>query len=216
MVIYRPLERMIGCIKRKIKSASKPAENVANVVLAHHQFSQNQWDDQPPQQCSKSPEHIPIAEMVSVYTFNTSLNIPQVITNYFQKVVTDESVVTILESYNLKESNQVLCFGRGHPSPLVIVNNTDNTLTGDSSLISRDEKSFQVCQLESMFSIMNVNLALMKVIVSISQDNDVTQSFFYNEKNTDYEWKIVELENVYCYAVIIKSLRYPSRLYINW
>ena len=99
---------------------------------------------------------------------------------------------------------------------MVIVNNTDNTLTGDPSLISRDEKSFQVCQLESMFSIMNVNLALMKVIVSISQDNDVTQSFFYNEKNTNYEWKIVELENVYCYAVIIKSLRYPSRLYINW
>ena len=63
----RPLERMIGCIKRKIKSASKPAENVANGVLAHHQFWQNQWDDQPPQQCNKSPEHIPIADMVSVY-----------------------------------------------------------------------------------------------------------------------------------------------------
>ena len=45
----RTLEKMIGCIKRKIKSASKPAENVANVVLRHHQFSQNQWNDQPPQ-----------------------------------------------------------------------------------------------------------------------------------------------------------------------
>ena len=71
-------------------------------------------------------------------------------------------------------------FRKGHPSPMVIIKNTANTLTNnDPSLISKDEKRFQVlCQLESMFNIMNVNLALIKVIKSISQGNDVNQSFF--------------------------------------
>ena len=87
------------------------------------------------------------------------------LTYYFQKAVTDESIVATLGNYNLKESNQILCFTRDHPSTLVIVNTTDNTLTNRLSLISKDDKNLQVCQLEPMLNIIKVDLVLMKLIV---------------------------------------------------
>lgn len=32
------LERMIGIVKKKVRSTSKPSENVANVIISHHEF----------------------------------------------------------------------------------------------------------------------------------------------------------------------------------
>ena len=67
-----------------------------------------------------------------------------------------------------------------------------------------------------MLNVCNVDLALIKVISPVFKDNGVTESFYYNEDNIMYEWKIVELKYILSYAVIVESLRYSSRLYISW
>ena len=67
-----------------------------------------------------------------------------------------------------------------------------------------------------MFNLANINLALVKVISQIYKDDTLTQLYYYEEENITFEWKIVNLEQVYQYAVAVESMLFKSRIYINW
>ena len=77
-----------------------------------------------------------------------------------------------------------------------------------------NNKRCQLCKVQMMFNLTNINLTLVKVISQIYKDDTLTQSYYY-EENVNFEWKIVNLEQVYQYAAAVESMLFKSRIYIN-
>lgn len=217
----RPLERMIGVFKRKIKSTSRPSENVANLMLSHHQFSRLRWEDHATPAKQFKSEKLSISQIEQKIQFDSSLlRLHEMVSQYLNFFMTEQATVLVLHEFILKKSNQVLVLKRGHKNPLVIIliDNNDNSENndGDNSYMLRDNKKYQLCEVQAMFNIMNTNLALVKIISQVYKDDNVTQSYYYDEENIIFKWKIVNLKHVYQYAVAVESMLFTSRIYINW
>jgi len=94
-------------------------------------------------------------------------------------------------------------------------NNRENN-ESCNSFMTRNNKRYQLCKVQMMFNLTNINLALAKVISQIYRDDTLTQPYYYEEEYATFEWKIVNLEQVYQYAVAVESMLFKSRIYINW
>ena len=82
--------------------------------------------------------------------------------------------------------------------------------------MTRNNKRYQLCKVQMMFNLTNINLALAKVISQIYRDDTLTQPYYYEEEYATFEWKIVSLKHAYRYAIAVKFMLFESRIYISW
>ena len=135
-------------------------------------------------------------------------------------ITTEQTTVLVLHESILKKSNQALALKRGHKNPLVILwianNNNSKSNKSCNSFMTCNNKRYQLCKVQMMFNLTNINSALAKVISQIYKDDTLTQSYYYEEENVTFKWKIVNLEQVCQYAVAVEeSMLFKSRIYIS-
>ncbi|KAG2190279.1 hypothetical protein INT46_003990 [Mucor plumbeus] len=165
-------------------------------------------------------EELSIGQIEQEAQFNGPFRLHEMISQYLVSITTEQTTVLVLPEFILKKSNQALALKRGHKNPLVILwianNNNSENNERCNSFMTRNHKRYQLCKVQIMFNLTDINLALVKVISQIYKDDTLTQSYYYEEENVNFEWKIVNLEQVYQYAVAVESMLFKSRIYINW
>jgi hypothetical protein len=78
----RPLERIIGVFKKKITSASNPSENVANLMLNHHQLSRIHWEDYKIPAKQFHSEELSVGQIEQGVQFNGLFRLHEMISQY--------------------------------------------------------------------------------------------------------------------------------------
>ncbi|KAG2216009.1 hypothetical protein INT46_007069 [Mucor plumbeus] len=190
-------------------------------MLNHHQFSRMLWEDHKIPAKQFHSEELSIGQTEQEVQFNGPFRLHEMISQYLVSITTEQTTVLVLPEFILKKSNQALALKRGHKNPLVILwiaTNNNNSENNEScnSFMTRNHKRYQLCKVQTMFNLTNINLALVKMISQMYKDDTLTQSYYYEEENVNFEWKIVNLEQVYQYAVAVESMLFKSRIYINW
>lgn len=92
----RPLERMIGIFKNKIKSASNPSENVANLMLNLHQLTRIRWKDHKIPAKQFHSEELSGGQIEQGVQFNGLFCLHDMISQYLDFITTKETTVLVL------------------------------------------------------------------------------------------------------------------------
>ena len=188
-------------------------------MLNHHQFSRMRWEYHKISAKKFHSEELSIGQIKQEVQFNGPFRLHEMISQYLDSITTEQTTVLVLHESILKKSNQALALKRGHKNPLVILwiasNNNSENNESCNSFMTRNNKRYQSCKVQMMFNLANINLALVKVISQIYKDDTLTQLYYYEEENINFEWKIVNLEQVYQYAAAVESMLFKSRIYIN-